>query len=365
MGYNGTAFRNRSVLVILACFLHLQIVYASFEQLSRVPRGWKEDFLPEPTNVVELRIALKQQNVEIFEQAIMDVSTPHHPKYGMHLTRDQVRDMLRPTDQSSREVIIWLTAAGVANQDINNDGDWIAFRTNISTAEKLLDTQFNWYSNQDGQRKLRTLQYSVPDNVANHINFVQPTTRFGHARNPNSSAAKLKRSRSAKISAQRPHRAGFNATFCNTTITPQCLQELYKIYYTPIPNNGNKLGVAGFLYEVPSPSNLDMFNSLFAPFSNSSSYSIVSVNGGPLDSGVGEIWQEAELDIQYATSIAYPTPVEYYSTGGIGYANPLIVLNSSSMYLINVNAVHLYPTIMSLTRAKIQMSHIWISYRIC
>ena len=53
-----------------------------FEKLNSVPQGWTE-VRPAATNRrLHFRIALEQQNQALFEQTLLDVSTPNHPQYG-------------------------------------------------------------------------------------------------------------------------------------------------------------------------------------------------------------------------------------------------------------------------------------------
>lgn len=113
----------------------------------------------------------------------MDMSTPSHPSYGQHFqSHDEMKRMLLPSQEAVSTVLAWLKAAGI--DSIEEDADWIKVQTTVSVANELLDTKFKWYvSDETKQRRvLRTLEYSVPEDVAQHINLVQPTTRFGHIR---------------------------------------------------------------------------------------------------------------------------------------------------------------------------------------
>ena len=100
----------------------------------------------------------------------------------------------------------------------------------------------------------RTLRYSVPLSVHPHVLLIQPTTRFGEMRplgstvfDPNPkrffAAAKPLVDYSAISEI-------FNATFCNTTVTPSCLRQLYNVNnYKANPKNGGSILVsAGALF---------------------------------------------------------------------------------------------------------------------
>ena len=87
----------------------------------------------------------------------------------------------------------------------------------------------------NGVEAIRTLQYSVPDNVKPYIQMIQPTTRFGQINPQRSTAFKIGEAKSIAsmrgkgIFSSAPSVSAFNATFCNTTVTPDCLRDLYKV----------------------------------------------------------------------------------------------------------------------------------------
>src|SRR4051812_3635198 len=125
-----------------------------------------------------------QPNHEVFEQTLMDISTPSHSRYGQHLKRDELKALIKPRAESTDAVLNWLKESGVASDDIENDGEWINFVAPVSTAEKMMDTTFKTYQSlvRDDVKKIRALRYSVPKEVRKHIDMIQPTTRFGQIR---------------------------------------------------------------------------------------------------------------------------------------------------------------------------------------
>ena len=48
------------------------------------------------TTELELIFAVKQTNIEKLHDTLMEVSTPTSPKYGQHLTNDQVHALVAP-----------------------------------------------------------------------------------------------------------------------------------------------------------------------------------------------------------------------------------------------------------------------------
>lgn len=96
------------------------------------------------------------------------------------MKRDELRDMFRPSPAASTAIINWLKSEGVGTRQIEDDGDWINFYIAATEAERILDTKFYYYKNKLADiRKIRTLRYSLPQDLHQYISMIQPTTRFG------------------------------------------------------------------------------------------------------------------------------------------------------------------------------------------
>lgn len=64
------------------------------EQRSDVPVGFVKGSAALPSTMLNLRLALKQNNMAGLEEALYNVSTPGSALYGQHLTKDEVRHFL-------------------------------------------------------------------------------------------------------------------------------------------------------------------------------------------------------------------------------------------------------------------------------
>ena len=98
----------------------------------------------------------------------------------------------------------------------------------------LSSIRFYYYkSSINGATRIRTLHYSVPETVRQYIQMIQPTTRFGQMRPERSNVFESGDGVDVDDVKEMYHRQavlpGFNATFCNSTITPTCLRQLYNI----------------------------------------------------------------------------------------------------------------------------------------
>jgi tripeptidyl-peptidase-1 len=287
-----------------------------FEQLHGVPQGWSQLGRPSASKIFQLRIALEQPNHELFEQKLFTISTPDHQDYGKHLTREEVKELIKPRDESTQAVLSWLENSGIPSSDISNDGEWINFRTSVHQAEQMLNTTFYYFAHHSNSRGklLRTLQYSIPENLINHITMIQSTTRFGQIKAHNSQLFRV----GPASSVSDPVDAA-----CNTTMTPSCLRDLYNIgNYTAKPDPKSRFGVCGYLNQYAKYDALDIFLQKYAPYAVSQNFSYALINGGldTQNSTLSDV--EANIDIQYAASIGYKSNITYYSTGGLGFLVP-------------------------------------------
>lgn len=161
---------------------------------------------------------------------------------------------------------------------------------------------------------VRTLEYSIPEALQGHVKMVQPTTFFGlqAMRSTISKVRTLEKTRPQSDAAAAAAAAG-----CNGEVTPSCLQSLYN-FGSATALTAGKMGIAGFLEQWPSQSDLSSFMSSYAVQGNSGqTYTCTLINGGTCPSnGGGNTGVEANLDVQYARAITESIPNVFYSTGG-------------------------------------------------
>lgn len=278
------------------------------EQLASVPAGWSVAAVPDENETISLTIGLAQQNIEQLESKLMAVSTPGNAAYGQHLDYDEVNALFAPTSAATSAVKSWLTSAGVTQSSVSEDGHWISFATTVGNANTMLSTTFKKYEN-SGVQKLRTTQYSVPDEVSAYVDLISPTTYFGKttAFRPTMPATKTRAVEATNVKVD---------ASCSTSITPKCLKELYNVgNYTPEVKYGSRVGFGSFLNQSANYADLADYEKYFnIPSQN---FSVVLINGGvddqdPTTAQVGE----ADLDVQNIVGVSHPLPVTEFITGG-------------------------------------------------
>ena len=61
---------------------------------------------------MKLTFALKQQNTDILEQLLLDVSDPDSPHYGEYRTVEDITNIVAPSEKTVETVRIWLLNSG-------------------------------------------------------------------------------------------------------------------------------------------------------------------------------------------------------------------------------------------------------------
>jgi tripeptidyl-peptidase I len=268
-------------MIVLASLLAATAAARVFDYLPTVPTGWKEirpALEPEP---ISLRIALHQQHRDALEQAVLAISTPGNPRYGEHMSREELQSFTAPSATAISKVSQWLREKDI---QFSSDNDWIIVRTDVGRANELLSSRFSWYQHDsDSNPVLRTLFYSVPDDVASFVDLVQPTTRFGQLGAQKSSIFKLiymdDATDDSKTSKNDSDDLPDN---CSSIIAPDCLKELYNINYTASAS-GNLVAVASFLDQYGRYSDLQSFQDQYLPEAKGQNFSIQEINGGLSD----------------------------------------------------------------------------------
>ena len=194
-------------------------------------------------------------------------------------------------------------------------GNWLKLTgVPVSQANQLLSASYQLYreSGTNDSTILRTVGYGLPTVLHAHVKTVVPTTCFASIHTPSVGAAAAPAN--LKVGPRQPEPVHSGSSDDEDEITPTRLRWLYNTFaYVPKATDRNVLGISGYLGQYPSPADLMKFMWIFRQTLDVN-YDVERVNGSAYDP-----WHpgyEANLDMQYAQAIAYPTPVIYYSVGG-------------------------------------------------
>jgi tripeptidyl-peptidase-1 len=202
---------------------------------------------------------------------------------------------------------------------MTHGGSWLTvIGVSISLANEMLGASYQLFrpSGTNDTTILRTIGYTLPAVLHNHVRTVVPTTCFA------STLPQWQTSRSRSIgtttdmeSSESMKRRLSRGIEVQHEINPSELRSLYRtVEYVPVATNRNGIGVAGFSKNYPSPTDLATFMSICRKDAVDATYTVVPINGGQYDPTNPS--DEANQNMQYTQAIAYPTPHTFYSTGG-------------------------------------------------
>ncbi|KAL5116456.1 Tripeptidyl-peptidase sed2 [Pleosporales sp. CAS-2024a] len=282
------------------------------EHLRRVPDGWNEVGAPSADHSMVFRIAVRSADSSLLDRTLMEVSSPSSSRYGKHLQRSELKDLIKPRAESSDAVLNWLQASGIQARDVANDGEWISFRAPVKRAEEMMAAKFRTYQSKTRRhvRKVRALSYSVPNEIRSHIDMIHPITRFGLLQPERSQAF----TQDAVMDT-----LAVNAT-CNTTVTPSCLADLYKFADYKVDASAPVcIGVNGFLEQYARYADFAKFTSMYAPKAAGTNFTYTLVAGGLNNQSSTSDSVEANLDMQYTAGLVGPSiRTHFFSTAGRG-----------------------------------------------
>ncbi|KAH9913288.1 family S53 protease [Fomitopsis serialis] len=280
----------------------------TLESRSNPPSGYTQTGPADPDTVLTLRLALVQSDYDGLIDALYDVSTPSSAHYGEYLSKEEASAYMAPTNKSTSAVNAWLNENGLQATVLSAAGDWLSVQLPVSTANDLLEADFSVFTHAvTGKQAVRTLTYSIPTDLADHLALVHPTVSFP---NPNGYMPITNFSSSGLTPEADTGPCDINS------ITPACLQWLYGIPTTPATNKENRLAVTGYVEEWPSVADLSAFLADYRPdIDSATSWTLVTLDNGSDPQGPYDAGLEANLDTQYTIGLATDVPVTFISAG--------------------------------------------------
>ncbi|KAI9445624.1 subtilisin-like protein [Lactarius psammicola] len=286
-----------------------------------VPENWESRGHPPAGTTIDLYLELKSHRENALIEALYDVSEPRSSKYGAHLSKEQVAQLVAPHEDTLKLVNSWFKDHGIPSSSVSTTlgGNWLTvIGVPVARANDILGASYQLYQHFKTNRTvIRTISYSLPEALHEHINTVAPTTYFGSPRTKWTKRGM----RPSGVVAARTDAETTEPTVGPSTgpkvveVTPSYLRLLYKTSgYVPAALEKNAFGIAGYSQEYPSPWDLWDFMKEFRTDGMDATYTVEEVNGGGYDPD--RPGSEASVDLQYAEAITYPTRNIYYSTGG-------------------------------------------------
>jgi tripeptidyl-peptidase-1 len=168
-----------------------------------IPDNWVTLGHPPGDATFDLHIALKPDRETALIDALQEVSQPGHPKhvlfttplleayscvplncfrYGAHLTKEQVAQLVAPHSDTLELVSSWLKFNGVLPSSISttHGGSWLTVAgVPVSQANNILGASYQLYHHPGtNETILGTVGYALPAALHKHVKTIAPTTAF-------------------------------------------------------------------------------------------------------------------------------------------------------------------------------------------
>ncbi|KAH9990680.1 Pro-kumamolisin [Xylariaceae sp. FL0662B] len=316
------------------------------------PSKWRQLGPAEEDTVIHLQIGLRHSGLDELERRVYEVSSPSHSRYGHHLSREDLVDFIKPTPEALQATRDWLYDNGIFHFNSSGGGDWITTSISVRQAEVLLGSQYHVYMNiEDGDILVRTLEWSLPAHLHEHIDVVQPTNsffrtvpqdRYGGIPPPDWEEDGRIPTYEELVEEDLIERGHLdipaledlptNPTVkdaCNRlAISPLCLRVLYgTLDYKLQSNHSNKIGLVNFLGNNNNRSDIARFLELYRPDAAqdgaAESFETILIAGAQdqqtpntpeqMERNMG---LEGALDVETLIGMAHPVPVVAWNVGG-------------------------------------------------
>lgn len=260
---------------------------------AAAPLGWEHRHRAQGSDLIELTVAIKQQNVDKLEQLLLEVSHPSNPKYGQYSTLQEVNALLAPTQEHVKSVTDWLSSLG---ENVHLHSDFATVTTNVSQLEGFFGTEYHEFHHAaSGLSALRMLEEPIlPLSIKHAIDFVSPTTQ------------RLPRKAALQVS-QNLGSTGFKNT-------PSTLRKMYSVGDVEATSAKNRQAVTGFLEQHRTNADLQKFFKSQYPKGKGRTISRTRGDGADESHVGGQI--EAELDTQYIMAMGGNVETEFWTFKG-------------------------------------------------
>lgn len=169
------------------------------ERRDSVPSGFVHVGTAPEDDILNLKFALTQSNFSGLESELYAISTPGSERYRQFLSKEQVsihfhfptpdiehelnmcmglqvEAFVAPSTETVSTFNAWLASNNLTSTPFSPAGDWVSVNMTVSQANDVLGADFSTFQHQaTGQTAIRTLQYSVPSSLKEHVSFVHPT----------------------------------------------------------------------------------------------------------------------------------------------------------------------------------------------
>nr|POF14132.1 aorsin [Quercus suber] len=278
------------------------------EKRESHPIAWTKHSRAEGHLLLPVKIGLTQRNLEHGDRFLDDISDPESANF------EKVANVFAPAKETSDRTLEWLESVGIHPSRISHSTgrNWIEFTATVAEAESLFNTEYHRFAHKEtGAHRLACDEYSLPQHVRQHIDFVMPTIQLDGLQ----PVAQKAPAYLAPI-----NQTGLTGTTnCTKLITIDCLRAIYNLPVAKYHHSGNELGIAEWADYLYLPDLKTFFQNFTSPrIPSDVTPEFISIDGGkPSNLSVAEAGEvvESALDFQTAYSIIYPQGIRLYQNG--------------------------------------------------
>lgn len=284
--------------------LDVKVQSVRMEEGASVPSEWIKGNRADNSHVLSLRLALKHRKDADLEKELLHVSTPGSSRYGQHMSVAEVNHFVAPAASAVEEVHSWLHSNGLEGKNMSFASDYLTVDLTVGEAQDLLETTYHEFTDANGRVVIRTEGYSLPEVVSEALDFIAPTVQFPGAHAWAHKVAHVK---------EEEDLPAVQETY--SYIYPSELQSMYSVPSDAVGGGltNNSQAITGFLDEMYCESDLQSFYKKFS--TTLEGFTLKETYGTTTDDNPG-CGDEANLDVQYMTSMSPHVPTEFWSFAG-------------------------------------------------
>jgi len=165
---------------LLSLFLLLGLATLSFAVRSQ----WAQQGRATSDALITIRFALTQQNLDVLESTLLDISDTTSKNYGKWKSAEEVTEIVAPAKEVSERVVAFLERQGATK--VENFRDMVKVTAPVRWVEETLQTSLFFF-----QHKTRTSKviiradggYQIPSEIDEHVDFVAGLFEFPSIKN--------------------------------------------------------------------------------------------------------------------------------------------------------------------------------------
>lgn len=264
------------------------------------PKTWTPVVRTQNNEIISFNLALKQQNLEEFNQVFERITTPGSPEFRQYRTIQELTDIIAPPKMEQQRVLNYLKRHGCTGESF---GDVIVAEGPAEAVEEIFGVEFYKFEHVELRVTVHrsSIYPTIPKTLSDIVTFVTGISTFPYEK--------------TKV-----QKTPINVATADTDkwIVPQTIRSMYNI---PANATGtfktNSMAVVEFgAVAGISQDDLDTFNQLTdGPSDAKLAYTV----GTFLFTPISPIDGESTLDVQYIMAVGLNIPCSFWTINGWMY----------------------------------------------